>query len=156
MYFFTFRRYRCWITIHSPSCPLHVVRKGGMGCQSLVFLARAHNSFTKQLTLYCAAHPNPLVSAWIGGPYGGINQLVEQLYDTVILAAGETGITVCLSWLNYLVKKGKVSRPECDGWEYVGAKRVVLIWVVREVDHFAWAQKEFGRSYRRRQRVRLR
>lgn len=30
MYFSAFRGYRCWTTIHSPSCPLHVARKGGM------------------------------------------------------------------------------------------------------------------------------
>ena len=43
--------------------------------------------------------------------------------------------------LNYRAEKGKTSRSECNGREYVGTKRVVLICVVREVDHFAWARK---------------
>ena len=66
---------------------------------------------------------------------------MERLYDTVVLAAGGTGITACLPWLGYLARKGKTSRSKCDGREYVGTKRVELIRVVREADHFAWAQK---------------
>ena len=111
--------------------------KRGDGCQSLVFLARAQSSFTKKLALYRAAHPNSQTGAWIDGPYGGLSQPVERLYDTAVLAAGGTGITACLS---DLAEKEKTSRPECDGREYVGTKRVVLIWAVREADHFAWVQ----------------
>jgi len=70
--------------------------KRGDGCQSLVFLARAQSSFTKKLALYCVAYPNSQTSAWIDGPYGGLNRPVERLYDTVVFAAGGTGITTCL------------------------------------------------------------
>ncbi|PVH82906.1 hypothetical protein DL98DRAFT_652887 [Cadophora sp. DSE1049] len=98
--------------------------------QTLVFLARSHEGFTKKLANYYASHPNQEVQAWIEGPYGGICRPIERVYDTLILVAGGTGITACLPWLEYVTSKA----------ENIRCLDVVLIWVMREREHAAWAE----------------
>jgi len=62
-------------------------------------------------------------------PYGGVCRPIERVYDTLILVAGGAGITACLPWLEYVTSKA----------EAVRCLDVVLIWVMREREHAAWA-----------------
>ena len=97
--------------------------------RTLIFLVRSHDRFTKKLACCCASHPPPEVSAWIEGPYGGVCRPIERVYDTLILIAGGTGITACLPLLEYVTITAEAIR----------CLDVVLIWVMREREHAAWA-----------------
>jgi hypothetical protein len=44
-----------------------------------------------ELADYGAVHPNILASAWIDGPYGGVDRPIEQLYDLLIIVTGGLG-----------------------------------------------------------------
>jgi predicted ferric reductase len=73
--------------------------------QSLVFLARTRDGFTRRLADYGAAHSNILASAWIDGPYSGVDRPIERLYDHLIIVAGGSGITACVPWLQHILKE---------------------------------------------------
>ena len=103
----------------------------------LVFLARTHDGFTRRLADYCASRTDILASAWIDGPYGGVDRPIEQLYDQLILVAGGSGITACIPWLEHVV-----SRSRMAGGDRVKVKRVVLHWVMKMEEHFAWLEDE--------------
>ena len=68
------------------------------GQYTLMFLIRAQAGFTRSLASYSTSEPDILASAWIDGPYGGVNRPIERLYDTVILGAVGTGISACVPW----------------------------------------------------------
>lgn len=101
----------------------------------LVFLARTHAGFTRKLASYCANNVDgQAVSAWIDGPYGGIDRPVERLFGTIVLVAGGAGITACMPMLSHVVMRSGVGHIE--------TKRIVLVWAVREVEHFTWVGRE--------------
>jgi predicted ferric reductase len=111
--------------------------KGNTKPQILVFLARTHDGFTRKLANYVASRTDILASAWVDAPYGGVGRPIEQLYDQLILVAGGSGITACLPWLQHVV-----NRSCTVGKTDVRLKRVVLHWIVRDEEHFAWIENE--------------
>jgi len=100
--------------------------------RNMVFFVKAHKGFSRKLLEYCTSYPDARPEVWIEGPYGGISRAVERLFDTVVLVAGGTGITACLPWLEFLASSG---RENCT------VQRVVLVWVIRDRDHYSWVEK---------------
>ena len=109
-------------------------------CETLIFLTRTHQGFTRKLAGCCASNPEAFASTWIDGPYGGLNRPIERIYDTLILIAGGTGISACLPWLLHVVaqaKSVKGSQPRTN--------RIVLVWAMKEASHATWAKDALGR-----------
>ena len=109
--------------------------------QTLLFLTRTHTGFTRKVAAYCASYPGTLASAWIDGPYGGIGRPVERLYDTLILVAGGTGITACLPWLTHMMNQNRADAGNC-----VRIRRIVLVWTMRDAEHFTWVAPALERA----------
>lgn len=103
--------------------------------QSIVLLARARSGFTSKLSTHAASDADLLSSAWIDGPYGGVGRPLERLCDTMILFAGGTGITACLPWLKHVVHARRSGSP-------VRCRKVVLVWVMRNVAALEWVERE--------------
>lgn len=97
------------------------------------FLIGAHTGFTRKL--YERARRDGLRSvtlngAYLEGPYGGHHSL--DSYGHVLLFAGATGITHQLGYVRHLV------RGHAEGT--VAARRVVLIWIVRDLEAMEWVR----------------
>jgi len=105
--------------------------------QALTFLVRTHAGFTHKLAAYCGSRPDSDALAWIDGPYGGIGRPVDRLYDTLVLIAGGGGISACLPWLLYVTDKVRGGAGNA-----VKIKRIVLVWAMKEAEHFLWAENE--------------
>lgn len=102
--------------------------------QVLTFLIRARDGFTKKLFAYTATQPDRQVETWIDGPYGGLHRSIENEFDTLILMAGGGGISACLPWLLHVCR-------QCGSGKRRMSK-VVLVWVMKEAEHFCWARHE--------------
>jgi hypothetical protein len=88
-------------------------------------------------TTYCASHPDVLASAWIDGPYGGVDRPIKQLYDQLIIVAGGSGITACVPWLQYILNGGSKV-----GKNHRRVVRVALHWIMRKEEHVVWVENE--------------
>lgn len=104
--------------------------------RTLVFLVRTHSGFTHSLAAYAARYPGNPVSAWIDGPYGGIGRPIERMCDTLILVAGGTGISSCLSCLMH------VTNPRANRTRPSTVTRVVLVWAMKEAESLTWVENE--------------
>jgi NAD(P)H-flavin reductase len=105
----------------------------------IVFLARSYSGFTAKLFAYATAHAEKggavNTSVWMDGPYGGIHRPLDSRYDSLILVAGGTGITVCLPWITETIQRAKTSK-------HLFLKRVVLVWAIRQADATYWIADE--------------
>lgn len=74
-------------------------------------------------------------TASLDGPYGGLpHAAFEHRYDSVLLIAGGSGITVCLSWLlHFLI----LSRP-------TRLSTVTLVWSFRNLQSLQWVADELS------------
>jgi len=102
---------------------------------SLVFLARAQAGFTRKLAHYCGSNPDALANAWVDGPYGGVTRPIESLFDTMILVAGGAGITACMPWIKHVLTQSQLDPNP------VKVKKMFLVWIMKEADHFAWVKR---------------
>lgn len=100
--------------------------------RSMIFLVKAHKGFSRKLLEYSISHPDARPEVWIEGPYGGISRPVERVFDTVVLVAGGTGITACLPWLEFLT---------VGGGQNCTVQRIVLVWFIRDREHYSWVEK---------------
>jgi NAD(P)H-flavin reductase len=106
----------------------------------LVFVARAYDGFTRKLAFQAGkVGPDTTTSVWLDGPYGGIKRQIEQLYDTLLLVAGGTGITACLPWLLNVIAKAKASKT---GFGAIETKRLILVWTIRSTKSLSWVEEE--------------
>jgi predicted ferric reductase len=103
---------------------------------TLSFLVRTHSGFTRRLEQFCSMEGEHRLSAWIDGPYGGVSRPVEKLYDTLILVAGGSGVSACLSWLLDIT-----SRHQDESRASLRVNRIVFIWIMRDTQHFAWGEQ---------------
>lgn len=102
--------------------------------QKATFLARPHSGFTRKLASYARANVDTNVATWLEGPYGGITRDISRRCDTLILIAGGSGITACLSWLLHGVQTVTAG---------TGAlQHVKLVWIVRAREHTEWISEE--------------
>ena len=100
----------------------------------MVFFVRTHGGFTKKLRTYAEINTDVCTSAWLDGPYGGVSHVNAKRYDTMILIAGGSGITACLSWLLDCAQKMK------DG---IGTlSNIKLLWMVQSENHAEWVSNE--------------
>ena len=84
--------------------------------------------------------PDTQLDVVLDGPYGGLERRgVERAFDGVVLVAGGAGITVCLPWVQDLVRRMRDGGGEGGG---AMTKRVSLLWMIRQTEHFAWAEHE--------------
>lgn len=102
--------------------------------QRATFFARPHSGFTKKLASFVSANVDANEDVWLEGPYGGITRNVVRRCDSLILVAGGSGITACLSWLLHCTQ----AMAAGEG----ALRRVKLVWIVREEDHTGWIAEE--------------
>ncbi|KAF2720024.1 hypothetical protein K431DRAFT_227481 [Polychaeton citri CBS 116435] len=102
----------------------------------LLFLAKAESGFTKTLADQVSRSANTMIaSAHVDGPYGSLpHAALERRYDSILLIAGGSGITVCLSWLLYLVFLPHPTR----------LRTITLVWSFRNAKSFQWAADELS------------
>ncbi|KAI9730040.1 MAG: hypothetical protein M1818_008309 [Claussenomyces sp. TS43310] len=100
----------------------------------LKFFVRPHNGITKKLMRMARVVHEPMLKAYLDGPYGGIGQDLSLAYETVILTAGGSGITAVLPLLVDLC--AKIRRPTSV------LEDVKLIWVVRNPHALKWIEDE--------------
>jgi hypothetical protein len=68
-------------------------------------------------------------TAWLDGPYGGLpHAAFEHRYDSIVLIAGGSRITVCLSWLLHLLA---LARP-------TQLSKVTHVWSFRNLQSLLW------------------
>jgi predicted ferric reductase len=108
-------------TSHTPQSPQKQ--------QKLLFIAKVHDGFTRKLASYCSAGTGKReTTVCIDGPYGGMSRpQVEMRYNSLLLIAGGSGISYCLSWLTYATSLAKSERLES----------VHLVWAVRDGRSFS-------------------
>jgi predicted ferric reductase len=101
---------------------------------TLLFLAKVHEGFTQKLAVGCARSDGEMrTSVLLDGPYGGLSRpRLENRFDSILLIAGGSGITGCLSWLSYMTSVCLPTR----------VRTVTLIWAVREAGALEWALPE--------------
>ncbi|RXK42506.1 hypothetical protein M231_00060 [Tremella mesenterica] len=87
-----------------------------------VFIVRAHKGFTGRLR-DAITSDSSVVLAFVDGPYG--KSPVLGGYDSIILVAGGTGITHCLSLFLHIA----INQPD---------SHVKLIWNVRHASYIGW------------------
>ena len=102
--------------------------------QKATFLARQHNGFTRKLASYARANVDTNEATWLEGPYGGITRDVSRRCDILILIAGGSGITACLSWLLHCIQAMAAGTGALH--------RVKLVWIVRAREHTEWISEE--------------
>lgn len=102
--------------------------------QKATFLARPHNGFTRKLASYARANVDINEATWLEGPYGGITRDISRRCDTLILIAGGSGITACLSWLLHCIQTMAAGTGALH--------RVKLVWIVRAREHTEWILEE--------------
>lgn len=94
------------------------------------FIVGAQEGFTR--TLYDQARSSPQslfkTRGTFEGPYGGHHSLSS--YGHVVLFAGATGICHQLRHVRFLVDGHRAAK--------VSARRVVLVWVIRDIKTLAW------------------
>lgn len=102
--------------------------------QKATFFARSHSGFTRRLASFAGANVDISEAVWLEGPYGGISRNIARRCDLLILIAGGSGITACLSWLLHCTRAMAAGEASLQ--------RVKLVWIVREREHLAWITGE--------------
>lgn len=102
--------------------------------QKATFLARQHSGFTRKLASYAQANVDTNEATWLEGPYGGISRDISRRCDILILIAGGSGITACLSWLLHCIQTMAAGAGALH--------RVKLVWIVRAREHTEWISEE--------------
>ena len=100
---------------------------------SVSFVIHAKTGFTRKLFNFAKARQETgslSTHALFEGPYGGYHRL--DSYGHVVLFAGSSGIAHQIPFVRHLVMGYK------DGT--VAARRVVLIWAIRELEHIQWVE----------------
>ncbi|WOO77784.1 60S ribosomal protein L22 1 [Vanrija pseudolonga] len=92
-----------------------------------VFIIKVHEGATKLLRDSMSDIVETRIPVYIEGPYGAVHSL--RHWDSVLLVAGGTGVTFCLSHLHDLVNRQ-------HGTE--GPRRVRLVWHVRRRTDVLW------------------
>lgn len=107
--------------------------ENGEGADTILFLAKVREGFTRKLARYCLAQEGKVrTSVSLDGPYGCLSrQRLENRFDALLLVAGGSGISPCLSWLLYTtsVTPGKL-------------QNVTLVWAVRDPASLDWISEE--------------
>jgi predicted ferric reductase len=99
---------------------------------SISFVIQARTGMTRKLFDRVSRAPNGLMNLTgaVEGPYGGHESL--HSYGTVVAFAGGIGITHQVSHVRDLVS-GHAERT-------VATKKVVLVWIVRDMDSLEWVR----------------
>lgn len=113
--------------------------KNENGLQKARFIVRVHNGFTRKLASYARANVDTDEATWLEGPYGGITCDISRRYDTLILIAGGSGITACLSWLLHCIQNVAAGTAALH--------RVKLVWIVRAREHTDWISEELESAH---------
>ena len=98
------------------------------------FFVRSHTGFTRKLSCYSNNNVDGSLHSWVDGPYGGIGYPIENMYDTIILIAGGTGITACLPWLQH-IKQLMRMQTTCT-------TNLKLLWIMRDKASIGWVSQE--------------
>ena len=101
---------------------------------TIALFVRPHNGFTSKLHSHAVSQPDLSLSAHLDGPYGGCSRRIENVYDSIVLVSGGSGITPSLAWLAYLAPRMAAGS--------VTTTSVRLIWVVRKRAHLEWVHDE--------------
>ena len=98
---------------------------------SMSVVIRRRDGFTNNLSkkVKASVESRFTVNAFVEGPYGGRSL---DSYRTVILFAGGVGITHQIPYVRHLTT-GFAS-------DAVATHRIVLIWIIRSIEHFEWVR----------------
>lgn len=114
------------------------------GTPGLLFIVKVREGFTRKLASYCdslgkgSAHATTVA---LDGPYGGLPYpSIEKRYDSLLLMAGGSGISACLSWLSHIASL-------TDDTTKIRLRTVSLVWAIREVDSINWVSEELRRAH---------
>jgi len=112
--------------------------EAGKGKERLLFLTKVHEGFTRKLALHCSMNGGKAKTRVVlDGPYGGLSRpRIESRYDSLLLIAGGSGISACLSWLLYVAAAISPAKM----------RNATLLWVVRDPQSFLWVCKELQRA----------
>ncbi|KAL8290349.1 hypothetical protein RQP46_002607 [Phenoliferia psychrophenolica] len=100
-----------------------------------LFVMRIHGGLTKSLASHLAQLPSPTkLRVAVEGPYGGDRGTSPSLFDQVLLVAGGSGITHCISHLSDLVAKAKAPTSRTT--------KVTLVWSIQTLAQCQWVLPE--------------
>ncbi|THH11576.1 hypothetical protein EW146_g7990 [Bondarzewia mesenterica] len=137
----------------------------------IVFLIRAKNGWTKDLwdsvvALIASGRKHPrnespldhtfppmgvLMRSWVDGPFGSSTRTNWNAFASVLIVAGGSGVSFCLSVLEYLCLciAGRDGRflGGVSGWgkSSTRTRRVRFVWIVREFSHIQWCASALRR-----------
>jgi hypothetical protein len=99
---------------------------------SVSFVIHAQTGLTRRLLNFAVAHKSDKLCTPVlfEGPYAGHHSL--DSYGHVVLFAGASGITHQIPYIRRLISGCE------DGT--LATRRIILIWVIREIEHLQWAE----------------
>ena len=103
--------------------------------QTLRFYIQSHAGFSRRLQEHISRKPDSTLETWIDGPYGGHPRDLCAFYDSIILVAGGSGISLCLPWLEEVV-----ARMRKD--PLLRTRFLKLVWTVRRPESLSWISDE--------------
>lgn len=98
------------------------------------FSACPHKGFTQKIAKFAQWNIDNNETAWFEGPHVGRSRDISRRCETLILIAGGSGVTACLSWLLHCTQVMVAGKGALG--------RVKLVWIVREKKQLEWIAEE--------------
>ncbi|KAF8637231.1 hypothetical protein AX17_002962 [Amanita inopinata Kibby_2008] len=101
--------------------------------KELTFFIKVRGGFTKRLHEIASAGQS--LRVLVDGPYGV--PPVFRGYDTIVLIAGGSGISLTLPLLLHQINLAKTEQRRCN--------RISFVWSIRQSDHINWISRSLSR-----------
>ncbi|GAA5859135.1 hypothetical protein JCM1840_003767 [Sporobolomyces johnsonii] len=110
--------------------------------QAMLFVMRVQQGMTARLAKRLSQHPDGTDAIWLAleGPYGK-SSYDTALFHDLLLVAGGSGITHCMSVLADAIEKAKFANGR--------ARRIHLVWVMQSVEQSSWVVSHLFRTVKR-------
>lgn len=118
-------------------------QEGNTTMAPIVFLLRAHGGVTKKLAQHAQLFgSSKSMISYIDGPYGGLSERLEEMFDSVILIAGGSGIRAMLPHLLHISKR--IGKSSGAAGIQTRIQEVHLIWSVKSRGALKWIEEELN------------